>query len=204
MGLYIAQNLSAYMKTLVNLLMLMVPALMVQSCKKKDDSTDSTTTTTPILQAYINGNVWTPDTLSAAITYTTATGLKEFSFVGTKSQKRVITSVKQTTAPNNSTFPIATYTVDGTATSPVAMSLYTQQLTSAGNYDFVLYGTAAQPNSGSVIISAVDTVNKTITGTYNFTSSKLNYDDNGNYVSITLGTITSGQFNAMPYTFKRN
>lgn len=61
------------MKTLVNLLMLMVPALMVQSCKKKDDSTDSTTTTTPILQAYINGNVWTPDTLSAAITYTTAT-----------------------------------------------------------------------------------------------------------------------------------
>ncbi len=73
MGLYIAQNLSAYMKTLVNLLMLMVPALMVQSCKKKDDSTDSTAITTPILQAYINGNVWTPDTLSAAITYTTAT-----------------------------------------------------------------------------------------------------------------------------------
>lgn len=113
-------------------------------------------------------------------------------------------SVKQSVAPNNSAFPIATYPVDGTPTSPVSMSLYTQQLTSAGNYDFVLYGTAAQANSGSVVVSAVDTVNKTITGTYSFTSSKLNYDDNGNYVSITLGTITSGQFNAMPYTFKRN
>jgi hypothetical protein len=192
------------MKTLVNLLVLMVPALLVQSCKKKDDSTDSTTTSTPILQAYINGTVWTPDTLSAAITYTAATGIKEFSCTGTKSQKKVVVSVKQNTAPNNSAFPIAAYTVDGTATSPVAMSLYTQQLTSSGNYDFVLYGTAAQANSGSVTISAVDTVKKTITGTYSFTSSKLNYDDNGNYVSITLGTITSGQFNAMPYTFKRN
>ncbi|WP_342646960.1 DUF6252 family protein [Mucilaginibacter sp. CSA2-8R] len=190
------------MKTLVNLLMLMVPALLMQSCKKKDDSTD-TAATTPILQAYINGNVWTPDTLSAAITYTAATGVKEFSFTGTKSQKRVITSVKQNDT-NNSAFPLTTYKVDDTLTSPVAMSLYTQQLTSTGNYDFVLYGTAAEANAGSVTISAVDTVKKTITGTYSFTSSKLNYDENGNYVSITLGTITSGQFNAMPYTFKRN
>jgi hypothetical protein len=191
------------MKTLVNLLMLMVPALLVQSCKKKDDSTD-TAATTPILQAYIDGNVWTPDTLNAAITYTAATGIKEFSCNGTKSQKRVVLSVKQNTAPNNSAFPLATYKVDGTAASPVAMSLYTQQLTPAGNYDFLLYGTAADANAGSVTISAVDTVKKTITGTYSFTSSKLNYDGTGNYVSITLGTITSGQFNAMPYTFKRN
>ncbi len=191
------------MKTLVNLLVLVVPALLMQSCKKKDDTTDAAATSTPILQAYINGTVWTPDTLSAAVTYTAATGIKEFSFTGTKSQKRVITSVKQSDA-NNSAFPLATFKVDGTPTSPVAMSLYTQQLTSAGNYDFVLYGTAAEPGSGSVTISAVDTVKKTITGTYSFTSSKLNYDENGNYVSITLGTITSGQFNGMPYTFKRN
>jgi hypothetical protein len=197
-------NLSVYMKTLVNLLMFMVPALMMQSCKKKDDSTDTATTSTPILQAYISGNVWTPDTLSAAVTYTAATGVKEFSCTGTKSQKRVLFSVKQNAAPNNSAFPIATYMVDGTLTSPVAMSYYTQQLTSAGNYDFVLYGMAAQANAGSVIISAVDTIKKTITGTYSFTSSKQNYDADGNYVSITLATITSGQFNAMPYTFKRN
>ncbi len=203
MGRYIAQNLSAYMKTLVNLLVLVMPAQLMQSCKKKDDTTDTTATSTPILQAYINGSVWTPDTLGATVTYTAATGIKEFSFTGTKSQKRVVTSVKQSSA-NNSAFPLATYKVDGTSTSPVAMSLYTQQLTSAGNYDFVLYGTAAEPGSGSVTISAVDTVKKTITGTYSFTSSKLNYDENGNYVSITLGTITSGQFNGMPYTFKRN
>ncbi len=203
MGRYIAQKLSAYMKTLVNLLVLVMPALLVQSCKKKDDTTDAAATSTPTLQAYINGTVWTPDTLSAAITYAAATGLKEFSFTGTKNQKRVVTSVKQSDA-NNSAFPLATYKVDGTSASPVAMSLYTQQLTSAGNYDFLLYGTAAEAGSGSVTISAVDTVKKTITGTYSFTSSKLNYDDNGNYVSITLGTITSGQFNAMPYTFKRN
>jgi len=192
------------MKTLFKLIILMMPAVLMQGCKKKDDSTEAATTATPTLQAYIGGTIWTPDTLSASLTYTAATGVKSFNCTGTKTQKRVVFNVNQSSVPNNSAFPIATYTVDGTPTSPVAMSYYTQQLTPAGNYDFVLYSTAAQANAGSVIISAVDTVNKTITGTYSFTSSKLNYDGNGNYVSITLATITSGQFNAMPYTLKRN
>lgn len=176
--------------------------LLMQSCKKSsDDDTTTTTTETPVLQAYINAVAWTPDTLSAAITYNVATGNKEFTCTGTKTQKQVVFTVKQTGAANNSSFPIATYNVD--ATGNVAMTYNKQQLLSTGAYGFVLSGTA-QPGSGTVIVSAVDTVKKTITGTFNFTASKINYDSQGNYLSIDLAPVTAGQFNAMPYTFKRN
>jgi hypothetical protein len=83
------------------------------------------------------------------------------------------------------------------------MSYYTQQLTTAGLYNFVLYGTA-QAGSGTINITSVDTTHKTMTGTYTFTLSKINYDTEGNYQSITLAAITSGQFNTMPYTFTSN
>lgn len=178
-------------------------AVLMQGCKKDstDDDTTTTATETPMLQAYIGGTAWTPDTLNTTLVYNAATGSKLLTCTGTKSQKRIVFSIKLPGATNDSSFPAGTYNVDGTA--GVSMSYYTQQLTTAGFYDFVLYGTA-QAGSGTITIASVDTANKTMTGTYSFTSSKLNYDAEGNYQSITLATITLGQFNAMPYTFASN
>lgn len=190
------------MKPFLILTLCLFGAVLLQSCKK--DSTDDTTTTTtesPILQAYIGGSVWTPDTLSAGINYNAATNSKTFNCTGTVSQNRIVFSVKLASAANDNTFPAGTYNVDTEGT--VSMAYYTQQLVTAGVYNFILHGTV-QPGSGTVTITSVDAANKTITGTYSFTSTKVNYDDQGNYESISVASITSGVFNAMPYTFTSN
>lgn len=191
------------MKPFLILTLCVLSTAIFQGCKKDSTDADTTTTTTetPILQAYVGGTVWTPDTLTTTLVYNAATSSKVLTCTGTKSQKRVVFSIKQSGAVNDNSFPVATYNVDGS--SNVSMSYYTQQLTTAGLYDFVLYGTA-QAGSGTITITSVDTANKTITGTYSFTSSKINYDADGNYESITLAAITTGVFNAMPYTFTGN
>jgi hypothetical protein len=190
------------MKPFLILTLCLFGAVLMQGCKKDSTDTETTTTTeTPILQAYIGGTVWTPDTLSASINYNAATSSKTFNCTGTIAQKRIVFSVKQANALNDNTFPAGTYNVDGTGT--VNMAYYTQQLAAAGVYNFVLHGTV-QPGSGTVTVSSIDAANKTITGTYSFTSTKVNYDLDGNYESISVASITSGVFNAMPYTFNSN
>jgi len=189
------------MKPLLILTLFFWGAVLMQGCKKDSTDDETTATETPILQAYIGGNVWTPDTLNTTLVYNAATGSKLLTCTGTKSQKRIVFSIKQPGATNDSGFPAATYNVDDT--TGVSMSYYTQQLTTAGVYDFLLYGTA-QAGSGTITITSVDTANKTMTGTYSFTSSKVNYDAEGNYQSVTVATITLGQFNTMPYTFTSN
>ncbi len=175
-------------------------AILFQSCKKKSD-TDSTTTSTALLTATINGSTWTPDTVSAFINYDPATKTKTFSCSGVISQKEVIFSVRQLNAPNGSGFPLQTFTADTAGNNK--FSYLTQQKNSAGAYVFIPHGTV-QPGSGSVTISAIDTVGKTITGSFNIISSQKNLDSNGNISSITIDNIAGGNFNLLPYKLASN
>ncbi|TSD66710.1 hypothetical protein FFF34_004690 [Inquilinus sp. KBS0705] len=179
------------------LFILVIPAVFLLSNCKKDKAT-TTDTTTYILQAYIGGNLWAPDTLSASINYTAASNKRVFSFSGQKTQKKITASVTDPTPSNSDDFTLGTYKVDSAAT--VAIKYYVQTKDGSGNYVFTQYG-AVEPGSGTVTITAVDTDKKTITGTYSFTSRKINYDGSGNIISIDVANVASGAFNALPYTF---
>ena len=185
------------MKKTQLLMLLLLSAICIQSCKK-DVTTSASTTSDKILSANINGVAWNPDTVSAAITYNAAAKTKTFSVTGIALQKKVTISVAVPNSTNTTGFPFATYKVD--ATNNVQLAYYTQ---AAVGGDFTQIGTV-EPGSGSVITTAIDSVKKVITGTYSFTSKQVNYDDSGNIISINVQQILSGTFTNLPYTFVSN
>jgi hypothetical protein len=188
-----AQNL--YMRKIQLIVLLLISAICFQSCKK-DVVTSASTTSDKILAANINGVVWYPDTVSARISFNTTTKVKTFSVIGTANSKRVIFNINIPNNTNTNSFPLATYKVDGTG--KLNMAYYTQQRNDAGVYVFVQTGTV-EPGSGLATITSIDTVAKVITGTYSFTSKKVNLNPDGSYQSIEISQILSGSFDKLPY-----
>lgn len=175
------------------LFLFIIPAVIVSQSCKKNTSADPVTPT-PVFQAYIGTPLWTPDTVSASIAYNTTAKTKVFTCSGVKDQMKIDITLTDPTPGNNSGITLGTYNV--TENSSVLFTYSTQNKNTAGEYVFEPMGTV-QPGSGRLNISAVDTVAKTITGTFSFTASKI--EDNG----IELAAITGGTITNMPYTFKR-
>ena len=188
------------MKKTQLLMLLLLSAICIQSCKK-DVTTTASTISDKILSANINGTAWNPDTVSAAITYNDAAKTKTFNVVGTATQQRVSISVTIPNSTNTNDFTLATYKVD--ATTNVVLKYFTYQLQPGGGYDYTQVG-VVEPSSGSVIITAIDTTKKLITGTYSFTAKKVNYDSDGNIISIEIQQVLLGTFTNLPYTFVSN
>ncbi|MEO3403206.1 hypothetical protein AAFN85_04840 [Mucilaginibacter sp. CAU 1740] len=183
----------------IQLLMLFVlSAIIFQGCKK-DVVTSASTTSDQILAATINGTSWIPDTVSASIIYNAAAGTKTFNVEGTADSKRVkwVITLTGATATNVNAFPIATYKVD--ATTRVQMSYY--EANSAGEY--VPVGDV-EDGSGSIIVSSIDPTKNVITGTYSFSSRKVNYNADGSIESISTQQVLGGNFTNLPYTFTSN
>ncbi|GGH04358.1 DUF6252 family protein [Mucilaginibacter phyllosphaerae] len=186
------------MKKTALFLLFISAVFLSQSCKK--DKTTTTTTVSPIFQASIGSVSWVPDTLAATLTYNTITKKKTFTVTGQKTQKMIQIIFTDPTSVDDEGITTGNYKVDGT---PYLQFNYSTQVKDAsGNYVFEPYGTV-QPNSGTFNISSIDTDKKTITGSFNFTASKINYDSNGNIVSINLAAVTSGSMQILPYTFVR-
>ncbi|MGN8071934.1 hypothetical protein [Mucilaginibacter sp. SG564] len=186
------------MKKTQLIMLLLLSAICIQSCKK-DVTTSASTTSDKILSASINSVAWNPDTVSAAITYNAATKTKTFSVVGIALQKKVSISVAVPNSTNTAGFPFATFKVDS-VNNKVQLAYYTQTVV---NGPFTQIGTV-EPGSGSVTTTAIDSVKKVITGTYSFTSKQVNYDGSGNIISINIQQILSGSFTNLPYTFVTN
>lgn len=185
------------MKKVILFALFISSVLLLQNCKKSSTD-DTTTTTTAVLQASINGTVWTPDTLSANITYTALTKTKVFNMVGQKNGKQVTISLTIPNSVNTNDFPIASYYIDSSGN--LVMGYNVQQKNSSGVYVFVPQGTITT-GGGSVIMSSIDATNKTITGYFNLTSRKTNYDSSGNITTTDVVNVTAGEFYAMPYKF---
>ncbi len=181
----------------VSLIFLIAAGIFIQSCNK--DTVSATAYTTAAFQANINGTTWAPDTVSTTVNYNAGAKTKTLMCSGTQGQKQVIFSVTVPVASGTPGFPLATYNVDGNL---VQAQFNTQQL-SNGNYVFLPHGTIAA-GAGQVVVTAVDSVKKTITGTFNFYSRSTLYDGMGNVISTTVDNITGGTFTATPYVFTSN
>jgi hypothetical protein len=186
------------MNKLKLLAFLLLSAFLIQSCKK--DTVVVTAYTTAAFQANIDGAAWAPDTISTAITYNSATKTKVFTCSSTKEQKQVIWSITLKNAYNSSGFTTGVYTVDSAAT--VTMQYNTQQVDASGNYVFLPHGNV-DPGAGYISITAIDSVKKQITGTFNFYSRSTSTDSSGD-LSITIDNIFGGEFTAIPYKFTSN
>jgi hypothetical protein len=187
------------MKKISLIVALLSAVLLLQNCKK--DTVTATATSNLTLFAAINDSTWTANAVTAAITYNSATKTKIFTCTGVGLNKEINIAVTQNTAVNTSGFPLATFVVDNT--SNVLLSYYTEQKNSSGAYVLAPLGTVG-PGSGAIIISAIDSVKRQITGTFGFTSLKNTYDSQGNITSVTLTQISAGAFNNLPYTFISN
>ncbi|HTE00167.1 MAG TPA: DUF6252 family protein [Mucilaginibacter sp.] len=183
------------MNKLKLIVLLLLSAIIIQSCNK--DAVTASASTTAAFQANINGSTWAPDTLGTTITYDPDTKIKVFNCFGVKDQKRVSMSIKLTNQDSADGFALGTYTVTGDGS--IAMQYSILQKNSEGQYVYVPHGTVAA-GSGSIIITAVDSVKKTITGTFSFYSRSTVYDNDGNVVSITVDNITAGEFTSLAYT----
>jgi uncharacterized protein DUF6252 len=169
--------------------------ILVQSCKK--DTESAIAYTTAAFQANINGVTWAPDTISSTVTYNSANKTKTFSITGTKDQKQVVFSVILSNASNTPGFTVNNYYIDSLT---VFAQYNTQQLNSSNQLVFLPHGAVA-PGSGYIAVTAVDSVKKQITGTFQFYSRSTIYDNQGNVVSTTVDNITAGEFTGLPYTF---
>jgi len=178
---------------------LLLSAFVIQSCKKNGETAVAYSTAN--FQANINGTTWAPDTISNTITYNSTAKTKVFNCMGTKDQKQVIMTITLNNASNGSGFSLGTFNVDSAGL--VAIKYNTQQKNSEGNYVFLPHGTVT-PGSGSIIITAIDSVKRQITGTFSFYSRTTNYDDAGNVISIDVDNIFGGEFNGLPYNFTNN
>lgn len=172
---------------------------LLQNCKK--DIVTATTFSNKTLFAGINDTVWTADTVRASITYNSAAKTKVFSCSGVGKNKEINLLITQNEAGNTSGFPLGSFNVD--STSNVVLSYYTMQRNSLGGYALAPQGTV-HPGSGTITISAIDSVKRQITGTFSFVSYKNFYDSQGNITAVNTAVITAGAFNNLPYGFVSN
>jgi len=182
------------MKKISLIAMLLLAVLLFQECTK--DTVSETATSTEQLLAVINDSTWVGDTIKASVTYSAATSSKLFTCQGIGDNKEINFSVLQANVPSTPGFPLQTYNVN--STTNVAMSYFTSEKNSIGTYVFYQQGNV-QAGSGTITITAVDSVKKLITGTFSFTTLRDNSDG-----TTTINGIQAGGFNDLPYTFISN
>ncbi|SHM12337.1 DUF6252 family protein [Mucilaginibacter sp. OK098] len=184
------------MKKISLIAILLSGILFLENCKK--DTVSAISTSTSLMIANIKDSTWYTDTVTSTLTFNSAANTKTFTCEGTAFNKRITISLTKSTSINSSGFPLGTYTVD--ATPNLQLAFLTPQRNSQGNVVYTPNGVVAS-GSGTVVVSAIDSVKNQITGTFNFTTLVNNYDNNGNIISVTVAAVSGGGFNSMPYTF---
>lgn len=183
----------SYMKKIYLFVTLLLAVLLLQNCKK--DTVTETATSNNLFFADINDSTWNADTVNASITYNSATKNKVFTCSGIALNKEVNMSVTLSNALNTAGFPLSTYNVN---TTSITMSYDIEQKNAMGAYVLTPQGVVAA-GSGSVIITAIDSVKKVMTGTFSCTTLQNNPDN-----TVTINQVSAGAFNNMPYTFVSN
>jgi hypothetical protein len=183
------------MKKISLIATLLLSVLLLQKCTK--DTVSASAQSNTLLFAVINDTTWNAATVNTSITYNSASKTKVLSCQAIGGNKEVKFTVTQTFQPTNTPgFPLSTFNAD-----VAGNNTFSYLLNGSGGY--TPQGTVA-PGSGTVIVTAIDSVKKVITGTFSFLAKHNNYDSNGNIVSITISGIQAGAFNNTPYTFTSN
>jgi hypothetical protein len=187
------------MKKISLIAILLSGILFLENCKK--DTVVATATATNLMIANIKDSTWFTDTVTSSLVYNSIAKTKTFTCEGTAFNRRVTLSLTKASGSNTSGFPLGTYIVDSTPN--VALAFSTPKRNNAGAIVYVPNGTVA-PGSGTVTVTAIDSVKRELTGTFSFTTLVNNYDSHGNIISVSIAVISGGGFNKVPYNFTSN
>jgi hypothetical protein len=178
------------------IIVLLLSAILLQFCKKADDTTDTTTTTTTStvpFNAYFNAVLYTPKTVSATLTYNAAAKTKTFvcTATDTAGTHKIVLNLSLAATTLDSTLTAQTYS-DTTTFKPMYYTIAGSVSTPIGSI-----------KGAYLVISSIDVTKKLITGTFSFNTTKYVYDSNNNIIGINSNAVSSGQFNNLPYTFRK-
>jgi hypothetical protein len=172
---------------------LLLGAALLQNCKKE---TAHTVAAPPAqgMYALINDTAWTAVTLVASLEYDGLGTGKIFSCRGTMGDKIIQLIAGQNNVAAGNNFPV------GPATGG---------LTSFGYYIQPIHRnlTEQNPTAGTVagtslVITAIDTGKRLISGTFTFPQADTAYDAFGNVTAVTKNQIDKGFFKQVPYVYK--
>jgi hypothetical protein len=180
-------------KNLLKAALFFVVALS-QNCKKETAAANAPAALpTQGMYALINDTAWTALTVSASLAYNTFSTSKIFTCTGIAGSQMIQLIAAQNDVAAGSDFPVGP--ANGNLNSfsyfvlPIHRSL-TEQITTPGT-------TAG----ASLVITAIDSAKRLISGTFTFPSRDSIYDANGNVISVQKNQITNGFFKQVHYVY---
>jgi hypothetical protein len=178
-------------KNLLKVALLFVAALL-QNCKKEAANTPAALPKQG-MYALINDTAWTALTVTASLEYNGLSTGKTFTCQGTRGNQMIQLIAVQNNVAAGNDFPVGP--ANGNSDSfgyfilPVHRNL-TEQNTTPGN-------TAGT----SLVITAIDTTKRLISGTFTFPQADSAYDANGNVIAVQKNQITDGFFKQVHYVY---
>ncbi len=165
------------MKTFVKSLLALLVVFSVACSKEVSQETGATVITGNNFTAIINGEDWKADSLEQVIVTDSVVTIS-----GLSSTSKEISLVLPT-------FAVGKYTVNA---STAGYGLYTTLSTTATDVYLTNSSVEVAKAGGTVEISAIDTLNKTVTGTFSFTGYRAS--------DQTTVLVTNGVFKALAYS----
>jgi hypothetical protein len=171
---------------------LLLVAALLQSCKKETAHAPAPPPAAG-MYALVNDTAWTAVTIAASLEYDRPSTSKVFTLRGTMGDKiiELISTQNNVAAGNN--FPIGpangNFASFGYYILPVHRAL-TEQNPTAGTV-----------NGTSLVITAIDTTNRLISGTFKFPQADTAYDAIGNVTVVQNNQITNGFFKQVHYVY---
>jgi hypothetical protein len=181
-------------KNLLKATLLLVAALL-QNCKKEAANTPAAPPKQG-MYALINDTAWTAVTVSASLEYNGFSSGKIFTCRGTMGNQIIQLIAMQNNVAAGSDFPVGP--ANGNLASfyyyilPVHRELTEQNPT---------LGTTA---GASLVITAIDTGKRLISGTFTFPQADSAYDANYNLTAVQKNQITNGVFKQVHYVYTQS
>jgi hypothetical protein len=178
-------------KNLLKVALLFVVALL-QNCKKEAANTPAALPKQG-MYALINDTAWTAQTVTASLGFNGFNTGKIFTCRGTMGNQMIQLTAIQNNVAAGSDFPVGPANVNldsfGYFILPVHRDLIEQNPT---------LGTTA---GTSLVITAIDSVKRLISGTFTFPQADSVYDANGNVIAVQINQIANGVFKQVHYVY---
>jgi hypothetical protein len=179
-------------KNLLKATLLFVVALL-QNCKKEAANTTPAALPKQGMYALINDTAWTAVTVAASLEYDGFSTGKIFTCRGTMGNKMIQLIAIQNNVAAGNDFAVGpangNFDSFGYYILPVHRNLTEQNPTT---------GTTA---GTSLVITAIDTANRLISGTFTFPQQDTAYDANGNVTAVQKNQIANGFFKQVHYVY---
>jgi hypothetical protein len=173
---------------------LLFAVALLQNCKKEAASIPAAVAPpNQGMYALINDTAWTAQTVTASLAYTGFSTGKIFICRGTMGNQMIQLMAIQNNVAAGNNFPVGP--VNGKLDSfnyfilPVHRNLTEQNTTP---------GTTA---GSSMVITAIDSAKRLISGTFTFLSPDSVYDANGNLIAVQNNQIANGVFKQVHYVY---